>query len=210
LTHPAGRLPGLVAALQMLVRPGQSMNETKLPQTKATDFDEDDFGDELVFLHDDELGSVIVLAAEAPARAAHGLAEHFQTGKLAPGHLDTSAPLAPPPAVDVGPPRLHFLGRDYLLHDDAFVLGSQFGSHLVFERNDYPAVAAKHCEILTDRRGFTLHNRSRTGTLLNDQPLTGPMMLHAGDRIRLGQEGPTVRFLGSRLRLRVRLAPAER
>jgi hypothetical protein len=210
LTHQAGRLPGLVAGLQALVRPSQAMNETKLPQTKATAFDEDDFGDELVFLHDDELGSVIVLAAEAPARAAHGLAEHFQTGKLAASHLETSAPLAPPPAVDAGPPRLHFLGRDYLLHDETFVLGSQFGSHLFFERNDHPAVAARHCEIHADRRGFTLHNRSRSGTLVNDQPLAGPVMLHAGDRIRLGQQGPTVRFLGSRLPFSARLVAAER
>lgn len=210
LTHQAGRLPGLVAELQTLVRPHQAMNETKLPQTKETAFDEDDFGDELVFLHDDELGSVIVLAAEAPARAAHGLAEFFQTGKVAPGHLETSAPLAPPPSVEAGPPRLHFLGRDYLLHEDAFVLGSQFGSHLLFERNDYPAVAARHCEIIADRRGFTLHNRSRAGTLVNDQPLAGPAPLYAGDRIRLGQEGPTVRFLGNRLPFSARLVPAER
>ena len=197
LTHQAGRLPGLVTALQALVRPHQAMNETKLPQTKATSFDDDDFGDELVFLDDDERGSVIVLPAEAPARAMHGLAERFHNGALAQGHVESIVPLSPAPPVDAGPPRVHFLGRDYLLGEANFTLGSQFGSHLLFDRNDYPAVVGRHCEIVCERRAFTLHNRSREGTLVNDQPLHGPALLHAGDRIRLGPQGPTVRFLGA-------------
>ena len=197
LTQAAGRLPGLTPLLQSLVRPSEAMNETKLPQTKGTNFEGEDFGDELVFLDDEERGSVIVLPADAPARAAHALAEHFAHGALPAAHLATAAPLSPAPSVEAGPPRLHFLGHDYLLRDGMFLLGTQFGSHLLLEPTDHPEVAARHCDIVCDRRGFILHNRSRDGTLVNEQPALGAVLLHAGDRIRLGPRGPLVRFLGT-------------
>jgi pSer/pThr/pTyr-binding forkhead associated (FHA) protein len=41
-----------------------------------------------------------------------------------------------------------------------------------------------------------LYTRSKEGTLVNDSPVTGSVMLRAGDWIRLGARGPVVRFLG--------------
>jgi predicted component of type VI protein secretion system len=47
-----------------------------------------------------------------------------------------------------------------------------------------------------DRLGYLLRDRSRHGTLLNDRPMTNQTPLHAGDWIRLGPNGPVLRFLG--------------
>src|ERR1019366_3869318 len=93
LTHQAGRLPGLVEALQAHVLPNSS-TETKLPATSETNYHEDDFGEALMFPDAEERGGVWVLPPEAPARSAHGLAELFRNGTLPPGHLETIAPLA--------------------------------------------------------------------------------------------------------------------
>jgi hypothetical protein len=92
MTRAAGRLPGLVTAMQSvaLVHPSA---ETKLPQIKATAFDGADFGERLLIHDDGPSLDVHVLRAEAPARAAHRLAESFRTGALLRGHLDLVAPL---------------------------------------------------------------------------------------------------------------------
>lgn len=93
VTHQASRLPGLVEALHALVLPSSS-SETKLPATKVTHFADEDFGDQLMFPETREHGGVLVLAPEAPARAAHGLAELFRHGVLPAGHVETIVPLA--------------------------------------------------------------------------------------------------------------------
>jgi hypothetical protein len=198
LTHPAGRLPGLVEALQELVRVAPKSDE--LLAAKQSFQDEEDFGDDL--LHEpevEELAGVLTLPPEAPARAAHGLAELFARGALPRGFLETVAPLPQPQPVDSGPARLHFQGRDYLLRESTFVLGSQFGCQLHFERLEHPEVAPRHCEIVYDHRNFVLHNHNRDGTLVNDRLISSAVNLHAGDRIRLGTRGPVVRFLGRSL-----------
>ena len=95
LTHAAGRLPGLLDALQAL-RVAHPSAETKLPPFKATAFDEADFGENLL-IHDAEPGlDVHVLSAEAPAQGAHLLAEAFRHGTLRPGHVETIVPLRQP------------------------------------------------------------------------------------------------------------------
>lgn len=198
LTHQAGRLPGLVEALRTVALSSSSA-ETKLPANNETGYHDDDFGEELMFPDTEERGGVMVLPPEACARSAHGLAELFGKGGLLAGHLETIAPLAAPAPVDAGPPRVHFLGRDYLLREASFTLGTQFGCQLQFDRREYPDVSARHCEILCNQRTFTLHNRSRAGTLVNDYPVSAAMVLRAGDRIRLGPHGPLLRFLGASL-----------
>jgi hypothetical protein len=197
LTHQAGRVPGLVEALRKLVLPSSSA-ETRLPLSNETTYHEDDFGEELMFPDTEERGGVMVLPPEAPARSAHGLAELFRQGALAAGHLETMAPLPAQPPVDSGPPRLHFLGRDYLLGESSFTLGSEVGCQLQFDRREYPDVSARHCEVVCDQRVFTLHNSCREGTLVNDYLVSGSIVLHAGDRVRLGLGGPLLRFLGTK------------
>ena len=195
LTQAAGRLPGLIDALHALVLPSSSA-DTKLPTSNETNWHDDDFGEDLMFAESEERLGILVLPAEGPARAAHGLAELFRNGSLARGHLDTVAPLPAAPPVDAGPPRLHFLGRDYLLREPVCTLGSLFGSQVHFDKSEYPAVSARHCEIACTQNEFTLHNRCREGTLVNDHPVSRSIVLRPGDCIRLGPQGPIVRFLG--------------
>ena len=78
----------------------------------------------------------------------------------------------------------------------AYVLGRDPACDLVFESELYPHVSAKHCQILFDRRHFTLHDLSRHGTVLNDRAVNQQAPLHSGDWIRLGPRGPVLRFLG--------------
>ncbi len=76
------------------------------------------------------------------------------------------------------------------------MLGRDPSCDLVFESAVYPHVSARHCEITFDRRHYTVHDRSRYGTLLNERPVNKQAALHSGDWIRLGPRGPVVRFLG--------------
>jgi hypothetical protein len=92
LTHAAGRLPGLLRALRLLAVAHPSA-ETKLPQLKATEFDDADFGESLMVHEEGPNIELRVLRPEAPAGAAHGLAAAFRAGTMPRGHLDLHLPL---------------------------------------------------------------------------------------------------------------------
>lgn len=196
LTHAAGRLPGLRGMLTALA---QAWLETADGLPARPRPASDDFGDDLLFeteLASLETAPVNVLAPETPARAAHSLADALRRGDVVRVHLGSVAPLPLAEPVEAGPARLHFQGRDYLLRDTTFTLGSQAGCNLRLDANEHPDVAERHCDIVFDRRSYLLLNRSRQGTLVNDAPVATSVALHAGDRIRLGAQGPVVRFLG--------------
>ncbi len=197
LTHEAGRLPGLVDGLRSLFRPGLAAEMRRNPGG-GSEF-HGDFGEDLLFHDDEDPRGVWILSPEALARSAHALAEAALQGTIQRGHLETIVPISAPLPADVGPPRVHFQGRDFLLHDTNFSFGTKFGCQLWLDRGEYPEVDAVHCEIVYDRRVYTLYNHSRDCTLVNDHPVTGSVLLHAGDRIRLGMRGPQVRFLGKTL-----------
>ncbi len=109
LTHAAGRLPGLVEALRSLPLVNPSA-ETRLPQMKATAFDDLDYGENLL-IHDDEPTiAVRVLPAEAPAVAAHALSAAFRKGELPRGHLETIVPLVQESGVKSQGPGVRGLG----------------------------------------------------------------------------------------------------
>jgi hypothetical protein len=194
LTHAAGLLPGLTESARALVRRWSRSTDTILPGANRTMVE--DFGEGLMFDVADEVAGVLVLPPDAPARAAHALGRFFRAGALARGHQEYLAPLPAPQAVDAGPARLHFQGQDYFLREPSFTLGSHAGCQLQFDAQLHPTVAARHCEIVFDHRTFILFNRSREGTLVNDQGVVGSVTLRPGDWIRLGLHGPTVRFLG--------------
>jgi hypothetical protein len=190
LTGPAGRLPGLAAALDALVVQAE-------PEPPADD-EPPDFGDDLI---EESVRSarVHVLDDDAVARSAFELALRQHRGELPRGHLD-AAPLpgsaASDAAGDRGPARLHYRGEDYLLSAPLFILGRDPSCNLVFETDLYPSVSIRHCEIVFTRGLYLLRDRSRHGTLVNDCRVTQPTALHSGDWIRLGPAGPLVRFLG--------------
>lgn len=192
VTHLAGRLPGLTASLRSLVDGHSHRNGYIKPLTALGE----DFGEHLVKETHGESSNVIVLGPDAPTRAVHALGTQFKRGELPPGHLELIAPLPQPASVDAGPPRLHYQGQDHLLNERSFFLGCQDGCHLVVDDPRHPNVSARHCEILFDHRTFILFNRSRDTTLVNDAPVHGSVILRAGDWIRLGHDGPTLRFLG--------------
>lgn len=189
-THLVSRLPGVLAALRHLADTRQEAFKPVLAEGEG-----EDFGDNLLSEAPADTGQVIVLGHDAPARAIHGLAGHFQRGELV-GHLELIAPLPRPTSVDVGPARLHYQGHDFLLTDRNLFLGSQDGVHLVVDDSRHAVPGARHCEIVFDQRTYILFNRHRDGTLVNDYPVSASVVLHPGDWIRLGFDGPAVRFLG--------------
>lgn len=193
LTHSAGRLPGIVPHLRGLVE--EWFRELMIRQTR-TPIPDEDFGEDLMRETGQEAPRVAILSSDALARSAHAVGAWLQRGDLPRGHRDVVAPLPLPQTVEAGPARLHFQGQEYVIHEPTFCLGSHTGCHLMIDPGRHPGVAGKHCEILHDRRAYVLYNRSQEGTLVNDSPVTGSVMLRAGDWIRLGSRGPVVRFLG--------------
>ncbi|MBI3410811.1 MAG: FHA domain-containing protein [Planctomycetes bacterium] len=193
VTGAVGQLPGLATILRTFVE--ECLHQPTLGPVRPQPADED-FGVGLLEGSPGEMASVVLLAADSPARAAHSLAASFNRGELPRGHLELSAPLPLPLPLDAGPPRLHYRGQDFFLDGPSFFLGAQGGCHMVIDPRHHPGVALRHCEILFDHRTFLLFNRCREGTLVNDSPVAGSAPLHAGDWIRLGPDGPLIRFMG--------------
>jgi hypothetical protein len=185
LTTAAAQLPGLAPAIE---------DQIGAASAEAED-SRDDFGEALVDAVVGPPAALYVLAADAVARAAHALAIRWNDGDIPRGHLDAAAVLPPPPP-DAGPPRLHFRGQEFLLRDTCFTLGRHPDCDLVFDSAAYPTVSARHCEIVFDRHAHILRDRSRHGTLINDRRVIQQTALQAGDWIRLGANGPLLRFLG--------------
>jgi len=193
-TASAGRLPGLTAAVESrlddLAPVADALGRrATLPLTE-------DFGEGLLEEDPEIPAGLFMLSPDAQARAAHVLAGAFERGDLPCGHLERSAPLPLPQAVDAGPARLHYRGQEYLLGRGMFTLGRQPGCDLVFDGAAGQLVSSRHCEITYERRHYLLCNRSSEGTLVNERALVEPVVLRPGDWIRLGPEGPLLRFLG--------------
>jgi hypothetical protein len=178
LTASAARLPGLLPALEERFK------------SAGAGLDADGY----------ERSMVQVLPAEAPARAAHELAAAACQGEVVAGLLD-SAPLPPPRPVDTGPARLHFHGRDHVLRGRPFLIGHQRRCDLVLDAALYPAVAAQHCEVVYEGRTYILRDRSSQGVWVNGRPVVQQLPLHPGDWIRLGVDGPLLRFMGQPIAL---------
>jgi hypothetical protein len=83
VSRAAGRLPGLVSALQKKF-PGQLPSVE--PETS------EDFGEDLL-QERGEPARVAVQSADAAAQAAHELAARIQSGELSRGHLDFTIPV---------------------------------------------------------------------------------------------------------------------
>jgi len=193
LTHAAGRLPGVASILRHVADAWRDRSALPRPLTRLHD---EDFGEDLMRESGEESPGVAILSADALARSAHAVGAWLLHGDLPAGHLAGVAPLPLPQPVDSGPPRLNFQGQEYVLAEPAFSLGSHTACHLTIDPDRHPGVAQRHCDILHDRRAYVLHNRSRDGTLVNDHPVVGSVVLNAGDWIKLGSEGPMIRFLG--------------
>ncbi len=193
LTAAAGSLPGLVPALESALAASGVVPGFALPAQPSDDIS--DFGEGLCLEGWMGTGEVQVLEADALAEGAHDLAGQVQAGELVRGHLD-GVRLPQPELSDEGPARLMFRGQEHPLLRSPFTLGRDPSCNLVFEGTLYPGVAPHHCDIVLDQRLYTLYDRSRQGTLINDRPVRRPALLHSGDWIRLGPEGPVVRFLG--------------
>lgn len=176
----ASRLPGLVPSL-----------ETELTAFAAP-LGSDDPGEDLL---DEAPLCVRILGRDAVAGAAMFLANQFQRGLLAAGHLE-DAPVLEPQSPTIGAARLHFRGRDHQMRSTIFLLGRDPRCDLVFDTGEHPSVSGQHCKIVYEQQSFTLYDLSRHGTLVNDRPVIQQRDLQAGDWIRLGPGGPLLRFLG--------------
>jgi hypothetical protein len=192
LTGAAGRLPALVPSLRSFLHSWKAPLREGLRAAPSPE----DFGEALFKQGPDGSAAMLVLSADAAARGAHLIASLCQRGDLPAGHLDVAAPLPLPQPVEAGPPRLHFQGEDYFITGPSFTLGRQHGCHLIFDGNAYVSVAPRHCEIVFDHRTFVLYDFSREGTFVNDFQVSGSVVLQPGDWLRLGPDGPVLRFLG--------------
>lgn len=179
-----GLMPLLTAHLEQVVALAPPMEE-----------EDEDFGEGMMRKL---AGPARVLDASAIAGAAHELALHIHRGEIRPGHQQALLrPLKPgTPEMDNGPARLNFRGTDHLLTTSPFSMGRDPSCNLVFETDLFPHVSTRHAEVIFDRKSYTLCDRSRHGTLLNDRPINQQSALHSGDWIRLGPKGPAIRFLG--------------
>lgn len=186
LTSSAAGLPGLTAAVE-------SRLGAILPAARADE--ESDLGDLLI--NPPGHSGVQVLPPDALARAAHALAMRIHRGEVTSAHPDglTLPAGASAARADPGPARLSFRGQDHLLKGTSFTLGRDPSCDMIFETELYPHVSARHCDINFDRRTYVLFDRSRHGTFINDRPVS-QAALHSGDWIRLGPQGPLLRFLG--------------
>jgi hypothetical protein len=186
LTDAATRLPGLLGAVRGWL--GDELPRPSMPST-------DDFGEALV--PEDVPGQAVLLGPNALAQAAHQLAEQVHRGTVPREHLAQVVPLIGTAAPHNGPPRLRYLDSDYPVQGTSFSIGRQPGCDLVFDSAHYPTVSARHCELVLDPRGYLLRDRSRNGTFVNDRPVVQQTLLQPGDWIRLGPDGPALRFLGN-------------
>ncbi len=196
LTYQASLLPGVASlARYKFAEREATQAPPQSSQRKSKLATSEDFGLELFLAGERSGPRVVALPPDALARGAHLIVGMFAEGAIET-HLDAGIPLPFPHAPEFGPARLHFQGQDFFLSDPHIAVGSQVGCHIHFEPQHHPHVDARHCELHFDRQHYVLFNRSPVGTLVNDSRADAPVILQAGDLIRLGERGPTLRFLG--------------
>ncbi len=139
---------------------------------------------------------VILLSADSSPRGAHWVGSCLQHGQIKDTHLEDVGPLPSPQPLEAGPGRLQFHGRDFYLQEKTFTIGRSADCDLVFDGERYPNISQWHCEIIYDPQKYLLNDTSHEGTWVNDRPVTKLQLLHAGDWIKLGKNGPVLRFLG--------------
>jgi hypothetical protein len=197
LSYQAAALPALVPLLQQFLD-RWALFHRREPMA-AVVIDPEDFGENLLQEEEEDVTGprLILMSADAAARGAHLVAGLFHHGMLSGGHLDESAPLPEPQPVESGPARLLYRGRDYFLPDGPFIVGRMRDCDLVFDSERHPEVAARHCAVMYDFRRYLLKNLAReAATWINNEPVDQLAALSAGDWIRVGLNGPRLRFLG--------------
>jgi predicted component of type VI protein secretion system len=75
-------------------------------------------------------------------------------------------------------------GRVIPVPESFFLIGRHPRCHL---RAASPEVSRHHCTLLVDKERVLVRDlNSRTGTLVNEQPISGEVELQAGDRLQVG------------------------
>jgi DNA-binding winged helix-turn-helix (wHTH) protein len=75
-------------------------------------------------------------------------------------------------------------GRNIALSEGEHLIGRDPASAVWL---DVPGVSRRHARLVIDRQGASIEDlASKNGTTLREQPVTGPLPLHDGDRIQLG------------------------
>ena len=75
-------------------------------------------------------------------------------------------------------------------------IGRDTTAAISVDEQRFPVVSGLHAEIDRTPAGLVLTAKSlKNRTLHNDRPVDGPVLIQAGDRIRLGVTGPTVLIL---------------
>ncbi|HEY1523630.1 MAG TPA: FHA domain-containing protein [Solirubrobacteraceae bacterium] len=128
-------------------------------------------------------------------RSRTGAVEEFERdggATVAPSDATSmyaAASLGDPDGIDAGEPRLmvdrapgHQPGMAYDLVDSVTLGRGDVEIHL-----EDPFASSRHARIAKQGHVVVIEDLGSTnGTYLNDEPLSGPQPLHAGDRIRIG------------------------
>ena len=139
---------------------------------------------------------VIVLEPGAAALGALRLAPAAGTGPLVlVTHLPWDGPALELPA-DAGvmaaaalPTHLCFGERAFRLDDGPFRIGAELadGDYGLRLPGALQGVSRRHCSLGLEGGRLLLHDHSRYGTRLNGVRIEGAAVLHAGDRIQIGE-----------------------
>ena len=128
------------------------------------------------------------LSAASESKAAAQSSVGFET------HIDSALTQLPANLVsESGSPKQR--GQKYLLVKDQIFIGRDPTSHIAITE-EAPGVSRRHAELRQQADGtFAIIDHSFNGTLVNDQRVTGSVLLKDDDRIQLALGGPIFRFV---------------
>ena len=191
LTCGAARLPGVADAVRRFF--AEHSLKFPRPAFPSEPTASEDFGEDLLRESRSEGAGVVVLSPDVLARAGQSMVADFQHAGSQHVHLEEIA-LPSAQSVGTGPARIQFHGQDYYVNGALFRIGRHPDCDLSLMHDIN--VADRHCEIIHERRCYMIVDSSERGTLVNGVSIAGKAILRAGDWIRLGPEGPLLRFLG--------------
>jgi hypothetical protein len=138
-----------------------------------------------------EGSSAIVRAAEAVA-----LVHRLPIGAPALASIETSATSEPLPA-ELTPTHVLHAGRAHPITPQPLVIGAAVTGHArsLHLPPGTPGLSRAHCTLVVRDRTVQVDDHSTYGTFVNDERVTGRLVLKVGDVLRLGAPGVSLQLI---------------